>query len=121
MALSLYAQYLKERTPKGIIETEDGFATFEYVGEDIVYIVDIFVIPEKRQQRIAATLADKIVEEAVKAGKKYLMGSVDVTAKGADTSIKVLEAYGMKPYKAAEPMIFYTKEIGVPAQETKEE
>lgn len=111
MKLSHYGQYLKERTNMGIVETEDGFATFEYVSEEVVYIVDLFVVPERRKQRVAATLADRIVEEAVKSGRKYLLGSVDVTAKGAETSINVLEAYGMKPYKVAEPMIFYIKEI----------
>lgn len=112
MKASLYGQYLKERTGRGIVESEDGFATFEYISEDIVYIVDLYVVPEKRKQRIAADLADRIVEEAVKTGRKTLLGSVDATAKGAETSVKVLEAYGMKPYKVAEPMIFFTKEIG---------
>ena len=118
MKSSLYAQYLKERTNRGILETEDGFATFEYVNDDIIYIVDLFVIPEKRKERIASKLADVIVEEAVKAGKKFLLGSVDATAKGAETSMKVLEAYGMKVYKVAEPMIFYIKNI---APEKKED
>lgn len=112
MKLSHYGQYLKERSNTGIVETEDGFATFEYVSEDVVYIIDLFVVPERRKQRVAASIADSIVEAAVKDGKKYLLGSVDVTAKGAEASINVLEAYGMKPYKVAEPMIFYIKDIG---------
>lgn len=118
--LSHYGQYIKERTDKGIVETADGFATFEYVADDVVYIVDLYVVPERRKQRVAATIADKICEAAVKDGKKYLLGSVDVTAKGAETSINVLEAYGMKPYKVAEPMIFYIKPIGEQAEDKKE-
>lgn len=112
MKLSHYGQYLTERTGRGIVETEDGFATFEYVNDDIVYIVDLFVVPDKRKQRVAANMADKIVEAAVNHGCKFLLGSVDVTAKGAEASIEVLEKYGMRPYKTAEPMIFYIKEIG---------
>lgn len=112
MTPSLYAQYIKERTRKGILETEFGFATFEYVNDNIVYIVDLYVVPEKRKSHVATSLADKIVEEAIKAGCKTLLGSVDLTAKGAETSQKVLEAYGMRPFKVAEPMIFYTKDIG---------
>lgn len=114
MKLSHYGQYLKERTGRGIVETEDGFATFEYVNDEVVYIIDLFVVPEKRNMRVAAGLADQIVEAAVKDGKKHLLGSIDATAKGAETSAKVLEAYGMKVYKVAEPMIFYIKEIGEP-------
>lgn len=111
MKPSLYAQYLKERTSRGILETDFGFATFEYVNEEIVYIVDLYIQPDKRKEGCAAALADSIVEEAKKAGRKILLGSVDVTAKGAEISMKVLEAYGMKPYKVAEPMVFYIKSI----------
>lgn len=111
MKLSLYGQYIKERCGRGIVETEDGFATFEYPTDDIVYIVDLYVIPEKRKNKIASNLADEIVAQAIKDGKKFLLGSVDVTAKGADNSCKVLEAYGMKIHKIAEPMIFYVKQI----------
>lgn len=121
MESSLYAKYLKERTGRGIVETVDGFATFEYVTDEIVYIVDLFVVPEKRRGRVAANMADRIVEEAAKAGRKYLLGSVDVTAYGAEASMKVLQAYGMKPYKVAEPMVFYIKEIGQEAEEKKAE
>jgi ribosomal protein S18 acetylase RimI-like enzyme len=119
MKSSLYAQYLKERCGRGTLETKEGFATFDYVSEDIVYIVDLYVQPKYRKTRVAATLADKIVEQAIKDGKKFLLGSVDVTAKGAEASCKVLEAYGMTIHKVAEPMIFYVKQIA-PVAELKE-
>ena len=109
--LSLYGQYLTERTSRGILETEHGFATFDYITDDTVYIVDLYVVPEKRKSHVASEIADKICEEAVKAGRKYLLGSVDLTAKGAETSCKVLEAYGMVIHKVAEPMVFYVKQI----------
>lgn len=112
--LSLYGQYLKERSGRGILECKEGFATFDYVNEDIVYIVDLYVVPKKRKTRIAAGLADKIVEQAVKDGKKFLLGSVDASAKNAETSMKVLEAYGMRVHKITEPLIFYVKDIGEP-------
>lgn len=111
MKSSLYAQYISERIGRGILESEDGFATFEYVSEDTVYIIDLYVVPEKRKNGIAAELADKIVEQAVKDGKKFLLGSVDITAKGAEDSIKVLQAYGMVKYKEAHPGIFFIKQI----------
>jgi len=111
MKKSLYAQYINERCGRGILETKDGFATFDYVNTDTVYIVDLFVTPNKRKSHVATSLADKIVEQALKDGKKYLLGSVDTTAKGAMESMKVLEAYGMTVCKVAEPMVFYGKEI----------
>lgn len=112
MMLSLYGQYIKERIGRGILETEDGFATFEYINDEIVYIIDLYVKPEKRKSHVAAMMADKICEQAVKDGKKFLMGSVDASAKSAEDSIKVLEAYGMKVSKVVEPMIFFVKPIG---------
>ena len=109
--LSLYGQYLTERTSRGILETEHGFATFDYITDDTVYIVDLYVVPEKRKSHVASEIADKICEEAVKLGKKYLLGAVDLTANGAENSVKVLEAYGMKVHKVVEPMVFYIKPL----------
>jgi GNAT superfamily N-acetyltransferase len=108
---SLYGQYIKERLGHGIVEIEHGFATFDYVSEDTVYIIDLYVVPEMRKSKIASTLADLICEQAKKDGKRYLLGSVDATAKTAETSHKVLLAYGMQVYKVAEPAVFYIKEI----------
>lgn len=111
MKKSMYAEYIKERCGRGILETKQGFATFDYISQDVVYIVDIYVKPKFRKSHVAAGMADIIVEQAVKDGKKFLLGSVDVTAKCAEASMKVLEAYGMRIHKVAEPMIFYVKQI----------
>lgn len=116
MKLSLYGQYIKERAGRGILETKDGFATFDYISDETVYIVDVYVVPRKRKSGVAFKLADIIVEQAVKDGYKYLLGSVDTTARGADISCKFLEAYGMKVFKVAEPMIFYSKKIAETAE-----
>ena len=119
MKPSLYGQYIAERQGRGIVETEDGFATFDYISDKIVYIVDLYVVPEKRKSHVATELADKICEEAIKSGHTQLLGSVDATAKGAEASCKVLEAYGMKIHKVAEPMIFYVKQIAEEAVEAE--
>jgi hypothetical protein len=117
--VSLYGQYIAERQGRGIVENEFGFATFDYISDKIVYIVDLYVVPEKRNTHVATELADKICEEAVKSGHTQLLGSIDVTARGAEASVKVLEAYGMKPYKVAEPMVFYIKQIADEAIEAE--
>jgi len=111
MKLSLYGQYIAERQGRGILESKHGFATFEYVGEDVVYIVDLYVTPKKRKSHVASELANKICDIAIASGKKTLLGSVDLTAVGAEASCKVLEAYGMKVHKVAEPMVFYVKSL----------
>lgn len=111
MKLSLYGQYIAERQGRGILETKHGFATFDFINEDTVYIVDLYVIPKKRKSHIAKDIADKICEIAIQSGRKYLLGSVDASAKGAEDSKAVLEAYGMRIHKVVEPMIFYIKQI----------
>lgn len=111
MTLSLYGQYLTERSNRGILEIDNGFATFEYLPDDIVYIVDLYVVPEKRKNHVASEIADKICEQAIKDGKQHLLGSVDTTAKGASDSMKVLEAYGMKVHKVSGSMVYFIKPL----------
>lgn len=95
---SLYGQYINERCGHGILECEHGFATFEYSTTDIVYIVDVFVVPEKRRTGLASSLVDKICEQAVKDGKRMAITTVDTRGKGHETSRKAIEKYGFRLY-----------------------
>ena len=61
--MSHFANYIKERQNKEIIEDESGFATYYFIMPDC-YIEDIYVIPEKRKAGIAAKYADKIAKIA---------------------------------------------------------
>lgn len=110
--ISLYAQYLKERGSYGIVECKEGFATFDYVSEDVVYLIDVYVIPEKRKSKIATNLVNEISKEAKKSGHKIMLTSADTRANGIETAIKAIEAYGFKLFKAEEPMLFFSKDIG---------
>ncbi len=68
--MSLYAEYLKERTYDEIIETDEGFATYRVIEEGkAVYIVDIYVTPEARKAGLASKLADQIAEIANSRGR----------------------------------------------------
>lgn len=93
--MSLYADYLNERTDIKIIEGSDGFATYRYLNDRQVYIIDIYVPPDIRKKGAAAGMADEICEEARARGCTELIGSVDITAKTAKVSLAVLFAYGM--------------------------
>lgn len=108
--VSLYAQYLKERTGKDCLETEHGFATYE-VWDDGVYIEDIYVVPNMRDKKIASELADQIAETARSLGRKKLYGSVSPQANGATSSLKVLLAYGFKLLNSSPELIMFFKEI----------
>lgn len=106
----LYKNYLKEREGLEVVETYQGFATYKFRGADC-YIQDIYVLPEYRKFGVASHLADEIAELAKKAGINVLTGSVDTRAESAETSAKVLTAYGMKPYVKEGFVAYYAKEI----------
>jgi ribosomal protein S18 acetylase RimI-like enzyme len=107
---SLYAKYVKERENKYCFETAEGFATYLLL-KDHCYIVDIYVLPEFRQQNIAAKMADEIANVAKSNGYLKLLGSVDLTAAGCTTSMKVLLSYGFKLLKADGQFIYLEKDI----------
>ena len=108
--MHLYKEYIQERTSKQILGDERGFAVYSYV-ETAVYIEDIFVLKDFRQSGIAAKMANEIADEARKKEIKIMLGSVDPLAKGADDSIKVLHAYGMKVTGTQNGLIFFKKDI----------
>jgi GNAT superfamily N-acetyltransferase len=108
---SLYAQYIKERNNRGTVETKDGFATFEFINDKIVYIVDIYVVPKKRKAGVARDLADSIISAVKPMGVTQIIGSVDVNSINWETSEAVLLAYGMIEWLEQGSMKFYVKEI----------
>lgn len=110
--MSLYADYLRERTDDRIIEVDDGFATYRFLGDrNAVYIIDIYVVPEKRQTGVAKDMADKIANEARAKGCVEMLGSVAPSTKGSTRSLDVLRAYGMTLQSASADFIIMRKDI----------
>lgn len=109
--MSLYADYLKERTLDEIIEDENGFATYRFPDEKTVYIIDIYTKPNSRRLNAARDKADYIVGMARKKGCTKVIGSVIPSTKGSTTSLKVLLGYGMKLDSSTNDFIVFSKEI----------
>jgi ribosomal protein S18 acetylase RimI-like enzyme len=109
--MSLYAQYLMERTDDGIIETEKGFVTYRFINKDQCYIIDIYVAVAHRKSNIATELADRVVSIARTRGCKEIIGTVVPSTKGSNTSLMVLWGYGMKLDSADKNLIIMKKEI----------
>ncbi len=109
--MSLYAQYLKEREDKDIIESEEGFATYKIFDNGECYLQDLFVIISKRKSGLATQMTDQIVEIAKKRGCNKLIGSVCIDDIHATRNMKVFLAYGMQINKNIGTMIFLTKDI----------
>lgn len=110
--MSLYADYLTERTADLILEHDDGFATYRYINDGkTVYIVDIYTVPAMREKYVAAFLADQIVKEAKDRGCTELLGTVQPSAKGSALGLKVLLGYGMTLQSASNDCIIFRKDI----------
>lgn len=109
--MSMYAEYIKERTDDHILETETGFATYRFLGDATCYIIDIYVKPEFRKQSVASDIADTIMGIAKSSGYKKLIGSVVPSAKGSTTSLRVLLGYGMTLESCSNDFILFKKDI----------
>lgn len=110
MSLSNYGKYLFEREGAEIVEDNNGFATFKVTG-DVCYIMDIYVVPEKRKFNVAGGYADQISDIAKLRGCKRLLGTVSPAAKGSTTSLKVLLGYGFTLDSSDSNMIYFFKEL----------
>lgn len=110
--MSLYADYLEERTNDRIMECATGFATYRYINDGkSVYIIDIFTVPEARKTGMAGHIADMIVEEARAKGCKELLGTVVPSTKSSTASLKVLLGYGMCLQSASQDLVVFRKDI----------
>lgn len=109
--MSLYAQYIKERENKEIIESEQGFATYSINKDNSCYIQDIYVHPDHRHDHVASKFADQIVDIVKKKGVHTLYGSVSPTANNSTISLKVLLAYGFELDSSTNNFILVRKEI----------
>lgn len=108
--MSLFAEYIKERTDKDILENDKGFATYYFIN-DSCYIEDIYVKPEFRQSGEASNLANEIVKIAKDKQCNRLIGSVVPSAKGSTSSLKVLLAYGFQLDSSLNDFIVMSKVI----------
>lgn len=109
--VSLYAEYIKERTNDKILELDVGFATYRYLNQSQVYIVDIYVKEEHRKVGFAASIADRIAKEAKQNGCTEMIGTVVPSTKNATASISILIAYGMSLISSSNDLIVLKKDL----------
>jgi ribosomal protein S18 acetylase RimI-like enzyme len=109
--MSMYGDYILEHRGDGIIEREEGFATYRFINTDQIYIVDIYVKKEFRNTNVASEMANEIVEIGKKRGAKELIGSVVPSANNSTISVKVLLGYGMRLSSSINDFILFKKEI----------
>lgn len=108
----MIADYIKERNPyKEVMKSDKGFCVY-YINEpeDAVYIEDIFIIPEYRDGGEASLFLQSVIN-LYKGKVKYVLGSVDITTKGKDKSMKYLLNKGFSLYATQGNIIFVRMEI----------
>jgi GNAT superfamily N-acetyltransferase len=109
--MSMYSEYIKEHRGDEIIETEQGFASYRYLNKNQVYIVDLYVLPQFRNENVASSMADKIASIAKSKGCTKMLGTVVPSANNSADSMKILLAYGMKPSNIEGNMVVFSKDI----------
>lgn len=115
--MSLWADYMWERLGRSVLERDDGFVIYydiEWNGEKAVYIQEIYVRPECRKKGLAAEMADGIAEDAISRDIFTLIGSVEPSTEGANSSLRVLLAYGFTVacIDARNNLIMFKKSLG---------
>ena len=110
---SLYGKYIKERENCDIIEHESGFISYRIRDTQLgltLFIEDIFVLPEKRRQGIAAEFCELIKSIAKKENCKQIMSGADPTTLNATESVAFQISMGSKIIGVSNGMInFYYK------------
>ena len=107
---SLFAQYIREREGKNIIEDENGFATYKF-EKDYVYVEDVYVCKNVRKIRFASGYLDKIAKEAKEKGMNRMVTSVCVVAKNPTLGMRAILGYGFKLLSSTNEMIYFVKDI----------
>lgn len=109
--MSLYSDYISEKTNKSIIETEKGFVTYSFPDKTTVYIEDIYIKPAYRNSYEASLLANQVVDIAKERGCVKLVGSVVPSTKNSTASLSVLIGYGMKLSSSTNDFILFEKDL----------
>jgi hypothetical protein len=109
--MTLFAQYIKERENKEIIENDYGFVTYFFLANGDCYIEDVYIIPEKRRTKLASEFGQQVELLAKECGSKKVLGSVDINANNKTESMKFLLSYGFKLCYISGSLIYLSKEL----------
>ena len=114
--MSLYYDYLQERKIIDIIEEDWGFVTFNKMYSNalkanVLYIRDIYVIPEERRNGKAIDLLNWCADRALKEGLIYIMGSTDLEGPDIEQSFAGHLHYKFKVLELEGTTLYWYKEL----------
>lgn len=105
-----YFEYLKEKENFDVVQIPQGFATYKIIGEEC-YLRDIYVAPEFRHSNKAKELSEKVRAEAMKAGCKFLTGSVCLASNNPTRSMKAILGDGFEVVTYKDNLIWFMKKL----------
>lgn len=108
--VSNYAQYIKERENRDIIETENGFLSYR-ITEDECLVCDVFIKPELRRTGAIRYFSDEIVRIAKEKGCRYLAGKIYLTGAYATETLLHNLKWGFKLHSVEKECIVLVKYI----------
>jgi GNAT superfamily N-acetyltransferase len=108
--MELYRQYLQENYDYQLIYNKDSFITYEFT-DDYVYIIDIFVVKEKRKSGLGKALGEQVENIAKELGYNKVVGSVCKDTNDWQSSLEVLKRVGYAQYAEDDEMIWLVKYI----------
>lgn len=111
--MGLLYEYMKEREGYKFYETDEGLIMYKLVPEvNAVYVTDIYVVPDKRNEYIGTYMTDKVVADCKERyGCTLLVGSVCLDDSKCSINRKILETYGMTFSHQEGSMLYFKKEV----------
>lgn len=105
--MKLYAEYIKEREDANIEYNDYGFMSYKE-DSDGIFIIDVYIVPEKRKQGMSNELLKEVTK---KTGTKKYYTSVDTRANGWEISHVAITKTGFTELRKDNYEIYYVMEI----------
>ena len=111
--MSLYAEYLKERESVDTIEFDNGFATYQFLGNGNIYLKDIYVTKRFRDGDLCDRLEMAVILIGKSIGCHSIIGSFCLNANNWQKSKRTLRKRNYKFLKLDKPtkMVYLRKGI----------
>lgn len=108
--IDLYKRYLLERENTHLYAEDDCFITYEFC-DGYVYIVDMYVVPEKRNAGTCRRISEVVEAIAKERGYSNVVGTVCTSTNNWEQSLAVIKRGGYNEYERQGDMIYLVKKI----------
>lgn len=108
--MNKFIEYMKERQDIETIDMEKGFICYRIEAEGCM-ILDHYVLPEFRRQKLGKDLADKVFSICRELGIKTVFCQLDRQARGARVARINIVHFGFEPYYIEGTIEHYKMEV----------